>query len=263
MRELSTKRIDDEELNGHFNLLPARYFEIHTPAQILDDVELVHRFIHRLILENHRELAPVTAWIDERNRGYSLVKVCTWDRGGLFSKIGGALSAAGLNILGAQIFTRKDGIAIDTFFVNDGRSGNIAAREQREKFTDLLESVLTGKTVDLPGLIARQTAQASGYSAYLGERILTKVRLDNEVSDERTLLEIEAEDRLGLLFTITQKLAELKLDIATARISTERGAAIDSFYVSYDTGGKINDPKQQERVVNRLKTAIDQMENAA
>ena len=262
VRELSTKRIDDEELNAHFNLLPARYFEIHTPTQILDDVELVHRFMHRLILESHRELAPVTAWIDERNRGYSLVKVCTWDRGGLFSKIGGALSAAGLNILGAQIFTRKDGIAIDTFFVNDGRTGNIAAREQREKFTDLLESVLTGKTVDLPGLIARQTAQASGYSAYLGERIVTKVRLDNEVSDERTLIEIEAEDRLGLLFTITQKLAELKLDIATARISTERGAAIDSFYVSYDTGGKINDPKQQERTCSRLKAAIDQMENA-
>ena len=59
-----------------------------------------------------------------------------------------------------------------------------------------------------------------------------------------------------------QKLAELKLDIATARISTERGAAIDSFYVSYDTGGKINDPKQQERTCSRLKAAIDQMENA-
>ena len=260
VRELSTKRIDDEELNAHFELLPPRYFEIYTPAQILDDVELVHRFMHRLILESHRELAPVTAWIDERNRGYSLVKVCTWDRAGLFSKIGGTLSANGLNILGAQIFTRRDGIAIDTFFVNDARTGGIAAREQREKFTDLLESVLAGKPVELTALIARQTAQASGYSAYLGERIATKVRLDNDSSDDRTLIEIEAEDRLGLLFTITQKLAELRLDIATARIATERGAAIDSFYVSYEKGGKITDAKQQERVVSRLRAAIDQTE---
>ena len=86
------------------------------------------------------------------------------------------------------------------------------------------------------------------------------MRLDNDSSDDRTLIEIEAEDRLGLLFTITQKLAELRLDIATARIATERGAAIDSFYVSYEKGGKITDAKQQERVVSRLRAAIDQTE---
>ena len=260
VRELTTKRIDDTELDAHFRLLPARYFEIYTPTQIHDDVELVHRFLHRLILETAgRELAPVTAWIDERNRGYSLVKVCTWDRPGLFSKIAGTLSAAGLNILGAQIFSRADGIAIDTFFVNDGRTGNLASREQREKFTGLLESVLLGEDIDLPGLIRHQTAQRSTYSAYLGERMTTQIRLDNSASD-RTLIEIETEDRLGLLFTISQKLAELHLDIAAARIVTERGAAIDSFYVSYEEGGKVLLPHQQEEVIRRLRTAIEKLE---
>jgi [protein-PII] uridylyltransferase len=260
VRELAPKRIVDEELDAHFNQLPQRYFEIHTPEQILDDIELAHRFMHRLLLENQRALAPVTAWIDERDRGYSLVKICTWDRAGLFGKITGALSAAGLNILGAQIFTRADGIALDTFFVNDGRTGNLAEREQREKFTALLETVMTGGEADLHQLIARQAAARSNYSAYLGERLATQILFDNEASDERTLIEIETEDRLGLLYTISQTLAELHLDISAARVVTERGAAIDSFYVSDEAGGKLLEPEKQAAVSRRLQAAISELQ---
>jgi [protein-PII] uridylyltransferase len=260
VRELAARRITDEELAAHFRQLPDRYYEIHTPKQILDDVELTHRFMHRLISENQRALAPVTAWIDERDRGYSLVKVCTWDRAGLFGKIAGALSATGLNILGAQIFTRADGIALDTFFVNDGRSGNLAAREQREKFSDLLEAVLTGEEVNLHKLIAQQSTARPAYSAYLGERISTKIRCDNTASDDRTLIEIETEDRLGLLHAISQTLAAQRLDISAARIVTERGAAVDSFYVREIDGGKINLSERQTAIELALRTAIGQLE---
>ncbi len=260
VRELAPHRITDEELDAHFSQLPQRYFEIYTPAQIQDDLELSHRFMHRLIMENSRALAPVTAWIDERDRGYSLVKVCTWDRAGLFGKIAGSLSANGLNILGAQIFTRADGIALDTFFVNDGRTGNLAERTQREKFSDLLDKVLTGETVDFQSLIARQTASRSSYAAYFGERMETQIHIDNEVSDERTLIEVETEDRLGLLYTISQTLSELNLDIAAARIVTERGAAIDSFYVSDVDDGKITSPERLTVMGQRLREAIGKLE---
>jgi [protein-PII] uridylyltransferase len=259
VRELAPRRITDEELDAHFRHLPQRYFEIYTPAQIQDDVELAHRFMHRLILEGSRALAPVTAWIDERDRGYSLVKICTWDRAGLFGKIAGALSAAGLNILGAQIFTRTDGIALDTFFVNDARTGSLAEKDQREKFSDLLEEVLTGEEVDFRALIAKQSAR-SNYSAYLGERIGTQINFDNDASDERTVIEIETEDRLGLLYIISQTLAELHLDIAAARIVTERGAAIDSFYVSDVDDGKIVAPERLKLIEKKLIEAIGSLE---
>ena len=263
VRGLAPKHISDEELDAHFAQLPARYFEIHMPEQIHDDLELTHRFMHRLVLEGQRTLAPVAAWIDDPDRGYNLVKICTWDRAGLFGKIAGTLSAVGLNILGAQIFTRADGIALDTFFVNDSRTGNLATREQREQFTGLLESVLTGDEVDLRSLIARQTSARSSYSAYLGERIGTQINFDNEASDDRTLIEIETEDRLGLLFVISQTFAELSLDISAARIVTERGAALDSFYVRELGGGKINSPARLLAVEKKLRTAIGQLEAAA
>jgi [protein-PII] uridylyltransferase len=262
VRELTPRATTDEELDAHFRQLPQRYFEVHTPAQIAEDLALVHRFMRRLIFESQRVLAPVTAWIDERNRGYSLVKVCTWDRAGLFGKIAGALSAAGLNILGAQIFTRADGVVLDTFFVNAVRTSGLATREQRDKFSDLLEKIMTGSAVDLSGLIARQTTAHSPYSAYLGERIGTQIRFDNEASEDRTLIEIETEDRLGLLHTISQTFAELRLDISAARIVTERGAVIDSFYVRDVDDGKIASLTRREQIAARLREAIGRLKPA-
>jgi len=262
VRDIASKEINDEELSAHFAQLPPRYFEIRTAREILDDLELTHRFMHQLILEKKPALAPVTAWLDEPDRGYNLVKICTWDRAGLFSKIAGALSAAGLNILGAQIFTRADGIALDTFFVNDARTGNLGAREQHDKFAALLEKVLDGDDVDLRTLIARQANNRPVYQAYAGEQMVTEISFDNEASDARTLIEIETEDRLGLLYAISQTFAKLAVDIAGARIVTERGAAIDTFYVRELDGGKIISGERQKLIESQLREAVSRLDVA-
>jgi [protein-PII] uridylyltransferase len=262
VRELAAKSVSDEELNAHFAALPARYFEIHTAGDIVDDLELTHRFMRRQVLEEDRVLSPATAWLDEPDRGYNLVRVCTWDRAGLFSKIAGSFSAVGLNILSAQIFTRTDGIVLDKFFVNDARTGNFAARERHGKFDDLLDKVLNDETVDLSALILRQVVAHPAYQAYAGERMATQVYFDNNASDTRTIIEIETEDRLGLLYAISQSFAELRLDISGARIVTERGAAIDSFYVRELDGTKVVSPERQALIENRLREAISRLEAA-
>jgi [protein-PII] uridylyltransferase len=81
----------------------------------------------------------------------------------------------------------------------------------------------------------------------------TQISFDNEISETRTLIEIETEDRLGLLYTISQTFAELAVDIAGARIVTERGAAIDSFYVRELDGGKIESPARRILIENKLR----------
>src|SRR5215472_1734058 len=97
----------------------------------------------QLIENRERALAPIVASHDEPDRGYSLVRICTWDRAGLFSKIAGCLSATQMNILSAQILTRTDGIVLDGFLVQDARTGNPAKNEQGEKFSKLLEKALS------------------------------------------------------------------------------------------------------------------------
>ena len=262
VRELAPAEISEEELQAQFAALPPRYFQIHTATEILDDLALTHRFLQSQVLEEGKAWSPLTAWQDEPNRGYNVVKVCTWDRAGLFSKIAGSFSAVGLNILGAQIFTRTDGVALDTFFVNDAVNGNLATREQHDKFDDVLDRVLTGGEIDLPALIRRHIVAHPRYQAYTGERIPTQIRFDNEASEARTLIEIETEDRLGLLYTISQTLAGLALDISAARIVTERGAAIDSFYVSELDGSKVLSVERQLLIEDRLRSAIHRLDIA-
>ena len=259
VRQLASKPINHEELQAHFACLPPRYFEIHSAREIVDDLELAHRFMHRLVRENDRALAPVTAWLDEPDRGYNTVKICTWDRAGLFGKIAGSLSASGLNILGAQIFTRTDGMALDTFYVNDARTGNLAKREQHDQFAVLLEKVLNNDPVDLPALIARQLPNRTNYQAYAGEQMATEIQFDNSASDTRTLIEVETEDQLGLLYAISRTFADLALDISGARIVTERGAAIDSFYVCELDGGKVTAPERLTALEARLREVIKQL----
>jgi [protein-PII] uridylyltransferase len=203
----------------------------------------------------------MTAWQDEPDRGYNLVKICTWDRTGLFLKIAGSLSACGLNILGAQIFTRTDGIALDTFFVNDSRTGHLGAREQHEHFVSIFEKVLNGAEVDLPALIARQITMRPAYQAYIGERMATEIQFDNNASETRTVVEVETEDRLGLLYAIAQTFTELDVDIDGARILTERGAAIDSFYVRERNAGQIVSAERQELIKSKLLEAINRLES--
>ena len=260
VRKLAPDTISDEELAVHFASLPPRYFQIHLAPEINADMEVVHRFIQRQVLEEEGTLSPITQWRDERDRGYNLVKICTWDRAGLFGKIAGTFSAVGLNILSAQIFTRTDGIVLDEFFVNDARTGSLATREQHEKFDALLTKVLTGDSVDLHAHIARQRGIRTVYQAYAGERMETRIRFDNEASELRTLIEIETEDRLGLLYAISETFAELALDISAARIVTERGAAIDSFYVCELDGQKLLSPERQAQIRTMLCAAIGTLE---
>ena len=257
VEELLPTPFSEEELKAHFAALPARYFQIHTARQIHEDLLLAHRFMRLQVTEENKPLAPVVNLHNEPDRGYSVVRVCTWDRAGLFGKMAGSLSAAGLTILSSQVFTRADGIALDTFFVTDAFTGKLANAEQRDVFEGLLARVLSEDGMDLHKLIAKQKISHPLYEAYTGEQIPTQIEFDNEMSDSRTFIEVETEDRIGLLYTIADTLAELEVDISTARICTEKGAAIDSFYVRELDGGKIISSERQKSIERRLLHAIN------
>ncbi len=256
------KTFGRDEVEAHFRSLPPRYFQIHQAREVFSDLALVHRFMNQQMAVEDHALEPVIAWHNEPDRAYTSVKICTWDRAGLFATVTGSFSAAGINILSAQIFSRADGVVLDTFFVTDAKLGSLVSREARERFEDVLLRALTGTDgpLDLRALMARQKLARSPYQPPADERIQSRVYFDNDSSENRTVIDIETEDKLGLLYEISHVLTGLGLDITLAKISTEKGAAIDSFYVSERDGQKVTRPERQRLIAERLLLALSHLE---
>ena len=244
------------EAQAHFGTLPPRYFLIHGAADIVADLLLTNRFMQHLLNDDPEvSLAPVIQWADEPDRGCSRVKICTWDRAGLFSKLAGSFTAAGLNILSAQIFTRTDRVALDAFDVTSSHTGLLATKEEKERFSQLLGKALVSQ-VDFDPLIAKQKVANPLYQSLEGERIATEIAFDNHTSERCTVIDVETEDRVGLLYTLSQTMSELGLDISIAKISTEKGAAMDSFYVTELNGERVVSQHRQHTIEARLRTVL-------
>ncbi|MCZ7636276.1 MAG: HD domain-containing protein [Verrucomicrobia bacterium] len=95
----------------------------------------------------------------------------------------------------------------------------------------------------------------------LGDPFRTSVVFDNHSSPSHTIIEIETEDRLGLLHTIATVLAGLGVDIALARIHTSNGGASDAFYVSEAGGKPILGAARQKEIRSALLAAIRALGN--
>jgi [protein-PII] uridylyltransferase len=258
VKRMMPRYLGEDELQSHFDNLPPRYFQTHSSQEILADILLVNRFLQQQAKIDQNALEPVTAWQDEPDRGYTAVSICTWDRPGLFSRFCGALTAVNLNILSAKIFSRKDGIIIDTFFVTDAPSGQLPGRESRDAFEQILARTFAGQT-DIGSVIARSRIAPAASIYDTQEPLPTEVHFDNTSSETHTIIDVVTADRLGLLYRVSSVMSELDLDISLAKICTEKGAAMDSFYVVGIGDDKITAQEQQKFISDKLKAAIRQL----
>jgi [protein-PII] uridylyltransferase len=117
------------------------------------------------------------------------------------------------------------------------------------KFRSTLTDVLDGK-ID----VARLVASSKG-TLFLQKRVpnvSTMVQIDNEASEALTIVEVFTADRIGVLFTIAYALHQLGLSIHVAKISTNVDQVADVFYVTDESGGKIEDPVRLEEIRRSL-----------
>ena len=254
-QELITRKIpniSEEEISAHFQLLPERYF-IHTD---IDDVALHLRMVHELLKTisetNHvGALHPVIDWADDLDRGFTVVNVVTWDRIGLFCKLAGALSVAGLSILSAKVISRADHIAIDTFYVVEPGRGVVQNQSALEKFRNTVKRALVDN-LDLYPEIESQAKKVESSILRAPENLMQStfpatVDVYHELSLKRTIIEVQSPDHIGLLYRLASAIFAHGFDISFARINTERGVAVDTFYIEDQSAS--NDETDTSRLV--------------
>ena len=261
-QELIAKRIpgiSDDEIAAHFSLLPDRYFVLTDASEITLHIQMVNRLLKSITAtDSVGTLRPVIDWKDDLNRSLTVVNVVTWDRAGLFYKLAGAFSVAGLNILGAKVISRTDHIAIDTFYVVEPGRGVVQNAAAQESFAKIIESALMSNADLYPEILAQAKRIAATRYLYSkgGETLHSSfpptVDVYHEISMQRTIVEVQARDQIGLLYRLTKAISDFGFDITFARIGTERGVAIDTFYIESANHEAVEDTER----LHRLRTAL-------
>jgi len=161
-----------------------------------------------------------------------VVTVMTDDRPGVFSRVAGVLALNGLDVLAAAAYS-DDGRALNEFRVVDRlRTETPWAKVQHD-----IEQALAGRLA----VHARVAERARTYQARQAGSGPARVRFDNEASADATIIDVHAHDGVGVLYAITRALADLDLDIRSAKVQTLGHEAVDAFYVRDRAGDKVAD----------------------
>jgi len=186
----------------------------------------------RLMLDGERHIL----------HGDQQITVIDIDRLGLFSRVSGVLALNGATVLGASAWS-EDGHAVARFDVSVARGREVPW----ERITEHLDRCFDGRLA----LTARLAERIGTYRLPRPRKahpIENRVIIDNEVSASATVVEVHCEDRMGLLFHVTKSLAELGLDIRSARVQTLGQEVVDAFYLVDPSGRKLVDPHALEAV---------------
>jgi [protein-PII] uridylyltransferase len=194
--------------------------------------------------------------VHELEKGYSNFTICTFDVPGLFSMITGVMAANGFNILGAQIHTSTNGKALDVLQVNSSQGFVITDESRWQRLREDMRQVLEGK-IRVAALVNKKQ-RPTLLTEKLKPKFPTRVEIDNEVSEDYTVIDIYTHDKIGLLYLITSTLTDLGLYIGVSKISTKVDQVADVFYLKDIFGHKVTTTEKMAEVTGRLLAAIDE-----
>ncbi len=234
--------LKNDEAQNYIMNFPDNYWQMYDIKQMLNQVKLFKKMLDsksKFNFEIYNHL----------NSNVSELIVIAPDNFGLFSKISGILSSSNVNIISAKIITRSDGFAIDYFVINNKMDMAILEESIQQKIFKKLKDGLEGVynfEIELEKRFNESPSKIKKIKAPI------RVYIDNDTSDDFTILEVNCKNAPGVLFKITQSISKLNLQIFNASISTYGTRVTDIFYVRDLFGQKIIDETKIKRIKNNL-----------
>jgi len=187
---------------------PASYALSHSPEQLVQHAELVE--------PSPRPGQARVAIHATDQPDIWLINIACRDRTALLARLSSALTSLNLNVLGADITTWSDGAVLDIFTVQSSTPPN------HTEVTNAVINALGGRRVKVSGQPLSLTAI-----------------VDNSAHPWHSVLTVTGPDRPGLLRDVTATLADLKMVIHHAFISTTHAAVENKFEISDRHGRKL------------------------
>ena len=242
----------DSEFESHARQLPVVYWTGFDSDSHVRHAELCAKF-------RRHDMPLLIDFRPDAAKRMTELTILTADDPGLFSRIAGAVAAAGVNIAGARITTCHDGTVLDVFFLQDMNNAAIESCEELEKICAILEKVLRGEFRLEKALDARWEQTPLRFRQL---PVQSRVMLSNKISTTHTVIEVNGRDFPGLLHKITACLAGLGLQIQTASVSTYGERVVDVFYVKDIFGLQIHNEGRLKDIRQRLLHIFDSANEA-
>jgi [protein-PII] uridylyltransferase len=232
------------EIEAHFDFMPDNYFRAFGIGTVASHVELFRTFLTKLYASDEPPLIPAIRWEPFPQQGHTIVSFAGWDAQHVLAKIAGSLAVVPVNILSADIYPRGDNLVLHVFRVCDIRNRAVTDPRDHELVEMTLRHALATEGFDFGPLLERARRK-------IPKRLTrdiefpTRISIDNKAHRSYTLVQVEVADRVGLLYDLLSAFDRERVFIALSRIITEKGAAIDTFYiVDQATRAKITDSER-------------------
>ncbi len=209
-----------EEMEFHFRQMPEDYLATVRPEEAALHMRLIRSLKDKLFIFNHN--------YNEVGKFHHVVLCCS-SKFEAFKILVGTLTSKNINILGTQIYLRKDGIVIISTQAEETKWLNGNEIEIWKSVNGNLRDIFEGRK-DLPTLLAGRARYIS--SEKQREAIVPKVQIDNTGDSSFSVIRIEARDHIGMLYKIAKVFSDFSIQVHSTKISTQGGCGIDIFYVS-------------------------------
>lgn len=222
----------------HLDRMPENYLRSSTASEVLWHLELI---------ENMR--AGWNLGVRPAETAETAVLVGRGCRQ-LRRRVAESFAANGIDVLQARMMSRTDALIVDTFLVQDDRTGASVPPDRWERARADIEAAISGG-LDTGAKVA---ARADAYAPTAMGGINPNVRVSVEPLADDGIITLRCGDRIGRLAEVLSIFHEHDIDIRLAKLDSRGGEVVDTFHVP--RGRLPADPGGLERLARRIQESI-------